>query len=167
LKEREGWNEVVRGGAIAGLSAMKTSEEALNLILKYTTQGTPQPLRLGAIRALGKISTGQSSANLERILQRLGELSRETFFLTKVAVVNALGQMETANAIGILQTLSEQTSDGRVRRIAEEAVQKVQKNVGSDKAVKKLREELDQLKKENQELRSRLENLEAKTTKEE
>ncbi|MGL4375660.1 MAG: M1 family aminopeptidase [Microcoleaceae cyanobacterium] len=166
LKEREGWNEVVRGGAIAGLSAMKTSEEALNLILKYTTQGTPQALRLGAIRALGKISTGQSSANLERILQRLGELSRETFFLTKVAVVNALGQMETPNAISILQTLSEQTSDGRVRRIAEEAVQKVQKNVGSDQAVKKLREDIDQLKKENQELRSRLENLEAKATKE-
>ena len=28
LKERQGWNEVVRGGAIAGLSKMKTSTEA-------------------------------------------------------------------------------------------------------------------------------------------
>jgi aminopeptidase N len=71
--------------------------------------------------------------------------------------------METPRAIGILQALADQTPDGRVRRIAEEAVQKVQKNIGSDKAVKQLREELDQLKKENQELRSRLENLEAKT----
>jgi aminopeptidase N len=41
-------------------------------------------------------------------------------------------------------------------------VQQVQKNVGSDKAVKQLREELDQLKQENQELKSRLEALEAK-----
>jgi aminopeptidase N len=62
-----------------------------------------------------------------------------------------------------LRSLSEQTPDGRVRRLAEEAIQKVQKNVGSDQAVKQLREELDQLKRENQELKSRMENLEAKS----
>ena len=162
LKERQGWNEVVRSGAIGALSQMKTSDTALDLILEYTVPGTPQALRLSAIRALGAISTGQSNSNLERILDRLQELSRETFFLTQVSVAIALGQMETARAIGILQALADQTPDGRVRRIAEESVQRVQKNIGSDKAVKQIREELDQLKQENQELRSRLENLEAK-----
>jgi aminopeptidase N len=162
LRERQGWNEVVRSGAIGALSQMKTSEDALSLILEYTAPGTPQALRLAAIRALGAISTGQTNSSLEQILDRLQELSRETFFLTQVSVVIALGQMETARAIGILQALADQTPDGRVRRIAEEAVQRVQKNVGSDKAVKQLREELDQLKQANQELRSRLENLEAK-----
>jgi aminopeptidase N len=163
LKERQGWNEVVRAGAIGALSQMKTSENALDLILDYTEPGTPQALRLAAVRALGSISSGQTNVSVERILDRLSELSRESFFLTQVAVASALGQMETPRAIGILQALADQTPDGRVRRIAEEAVQKVQKNIGSDKAVKQLREELDQLKKENQELRSRLENLEAKT----
>ena len=162
LKERQGWNEVVRSGAIGALSQMKTSDTALDLILEYTTPGTPQALRLSAIRALGAISTGQTNTHLERILDRLHALSRETFFLTQVSVAIALGQMETARAIGILQALADQTPDGRVRRIAEEAVQRVQKNVGSDKAVKQIREELEQLKQENQELRSRLENLEAK-----
>jgi len=162
LKERQGWNEVVRSGAIGALSQMKTSEDALNFILEYTEPGTPQALRLSAIRALGTISTGQTSANLERILDYLKQLSRETFFLTQVAVVNALGQMETPKAIGLLSSVADQTPDGRVRRLAEEAVQKVQKNAGTDKAVKQLRDELDQLKKENQDLRSRLENLEAK-----
>jgi aminopeptidase N len=163
LKERQGWNEVVRSGAIAGLAQMKTSEDALNLILKYTAAGTPQALRLAAIRAIGSISSGQSNTNLERILQCLGELSKETFFLTQVSVSVALGQVENRKAIGILKALANQTPDGRVRRIAEESIQKVQKNVGSDEAVKQLREELDQVKKENQELRSRLENLEAKS----
>lgn len=162
LKERQGWNEVVRAGAIEALSQMKTSEAALDLILNYTELGVPQSLRLSAIRALGALSTGQANVNLERILDRLKELSRESFFLTQVAVVNALRQMETPKAIAILNALAEQTPDGRVRRIAEEAVQQVQKNVGSDKAVKQLREELDQLKQENQELKSRLEALEAK-----
>jgi aminopeptidase N len=162
LKERQGWNEVVRSGAIGALSQMKTSVAALDVILAYTLIGTPQPLRLSAIRALGTISTGQETANLERILAQLHNLSRETFFLTQVAVTNALGQMETPRAIGILQTLADQSADGRIRRIAEEAIQKVQKKVGSDQAVKQIREELDQLKKENQTLKSRLETLEAK-----
>lgn len=162
LKQRQGWNEVVRSGAIGALSQMKTSEAALNLILEYTALGVPQPLRLAAIRALGAISTGQSTVNLERILSRLQELCRESFFLTQVAVVVALEQMETQRAISVLQSLSDQTPDGRVRRMADEAIQRVQKSIGSDKAVKQLRDELEQLKKDNQELRSRLELLEAK-----
>lgn len=163
LRERAGWNEVVRSGAIAGLSQMKSSPVALEVILEYTTPSVPQPLRLSAIRALGTISTGQTPSNTEWILEQLEELSGESFFLTQVAIASALGQMETAKAIGVLRSLSEQTPDGRVRRLAEEAIQKVQKNVGSDQAVKQLREELDQLKRENQELKSRMENLEAKS----
>src|ERR687885_391812 len=157
LRERAGWNEVVRSGAIAGLSQMKSSPVALEVILEYTTPGTPQPLRLTAIRALGTISTGQTPSNTEWILEQLEELAGETFFLTQVAVVAALGQMETVKAIAVLHSLADQTPDGRVRRMAEEAIQRVQKNVGSDQAVKQLREELDQLKKENQELKSRME----------
>lgn len=163
LEQKAGWNEVIRAGAIAGLSQMKTSETALDLILEYTKLGVPQALRLSAIRALGTISTGLSTVNLERVLQQLEELSRESFFLTQVAVVSALGQMETPKAIGILQSLASQTPDGRVRRMAEEAVSRVQTAVGPDRGVKQLREELDALKQQNQELRSRLENLEAKS----
>ncbi len=163
LEERAGWNEVVRSGAIGGLSQLKTSEDALNSILKYTASGVPQPLRLAAIRALGAISSGQNNVNLERILERLTELSREGFFLTQVSVVSALGQMETPKAIAVLRSLADSTPDGRVRRRAEEAIQKVQSNVGADKAMKQLRDEMDRLKQENQELRSRLEKLEAKS----
>ncbi|MDM3854237.1 MAG: M1 family metallopeptidase [Aphanizomenon gracile PMC649.10] len=163
LEERAGWNEVVRSGAVAGLAEFKSSETALNLLLEYTKAGIPQPLRLSAIRAVGKISTGQTPANIERILDRLAEIARETFFLTQVAVLTALGQMETPKAIGILQSLANQTADGRVRRYAEEEVSKVQKNIGTDKTLKQLREELDQIKQQNQELKSRLENLEAKS----
>jgi aminopeptidase N len=166
LAERAGWNETVRSGAIAGLSRLKTSEAALNLILEHTVAGVPQALRLAAIRALGAISSGQTPANLERILNRLEMLSRESFFLTQVATVNALGQMETPKAIGLLSDLADQTPDGRVRRLAEEAVERVRKTVKQDQAVKQLQEDFDQLKKENQELRSRLENLEAKAKQE-
>jgi len=163
LEEKAGWNEVVRSGAVGGLAELKTSEAALNLLLEYTKLGVPQALRLAAIRALGKISVGQTPVNLERILDRLAELAKETFFLTQMAVVASLGQMETPKAIGILRSLSAQTPDGRVRRYADEEIANVQKHIGPETALRQLREELDQLKKQNQELKSRLENLEAKS----
>ncbi|MCZ8117983.1 MAG: M1 family metallopeptidase [Microcystis sp. LE18-22.4A] len=162
LQLRKGWNEVVRAGAIGGLSQLKTSPAALESILTYTALGTPQPLRLGAIRALGAISSGQTTDKLTVILERLETIAKETFFLTQVAVCNALGQIENAKAIVILQALSDRTPDGRVRRVAEEAVQKVQKKLGSEKAIQEIREELEKMKQENQELKSRLTKLEAK-----
>ncbi|WP_036478327.1 M1 family metallopeptidase [Myxosarcina sp. GI1] len=162
LENRGGWNEVVRSGAIAGLSKMKTVPEAVDIISEYTKPDVPQPLRLAAIRSLGTVSTGQTPDKVGAILERLEAIAGESFFLTQVAVVSALSQMETSGAIAILNALAAQTPDGRVRRRAEEAVTKVQKNLGSDKAVKELRQELDLLKQDNQELKSRLEKLEAK-----
>ncbi|MGL6283647.1 MAG: M1 family aminopeptidase [Microcoleaceae cyanobacterium] len=165
LETKSGWNEVVRSGAIAGLSQMKTSEDVLDIILKYTAPGTPQPLRLSAIRALGSISSGQTKDQVERILQQLDTLAHETFFLTQISVLSALSQIAHRRAIAILQNLAEQTADGRVSQRAEEAIKTVQKQIGSDEAIKQLRQELDQLKQQNQDLRSRLEDLEAKAKK--
>ena len=165
LNTRQGWNETVRSGAIGGLSKMTTSSEAVDIIINYTKPGTPQALRLSAIRALGAVSTGQTPETIETILEQLDSLSGESFFLTQVSVSSALGQMQTPKAIGILQNLSASTPDGRVKRRADEAIEKVQKNIGSDKAVKELRQEVDKLKKDNQDLKSRLETLEAKSKK--
>ena len=163
LEQRAGWNEVVRSGAISGLSKMKTSSDAVDIILQYTKPGIPQALRLTAIRCLGTVSTGQTPEKLGEILEQLEAIAGESFFLTQVAVVGALGQMQTAQAISILNDLAAQTPDGRVRRRAEEAVTKVQKNLGADKAVKELRQEIDQLKQANQELTSRLAKLEVQS----
>ncbi len=162
LKERQGWNETVRSGAITALSQFKSSEEALDLILKHTELGTPQALRLYAIRALGPVSQGQTKPTIERILDRLETIASESFFLTQMSAVAALEGVESARAISILQNLAEHTPDGRVRRRAQEAVQKVQKAIGKDKAVEQLRQEVDDLKKANQEMKSRLETLEAR-----
>jgi aminopeptidase N len=162
LKERGGWNETVRGGAIAGLSQLKTSSAALALLLEYTALGTPQPLRLAAVRALGAIAAGQEPAQITQILERLAVLADESFFLTQVSVVIALGQMETPKAIGLLRQLAERTPDGRVRRMAEEAVTSVQAKIGAARNLTEFQSDLEELKKANQDLKSRLAQLEAK-----
>lgn len=163
LKERSGWNETVRSGAIAGLAKLKDSDEALETVLKYTEPDVPQPLRLAAIRSLGAMGRSQAKPKTEKILNRLQIISQETFFLTQMATVGALGQIDSAGAIGVLRSLSNSTPDGRVRRVADEAIQRVQKAIGKDAGLKQLREELDQLRKDNQSLKSRLEAIEAKS----
>jgi aminopeptidase N len=163
LKKRAGWNETVRSGAIMGLSHLKTSAAALELVLEYAQPGVPQALRLTALRCLGTVTNGQEPPLVDRVLNQLHIFARESFFLTQMSVVAALGQLETPKAIGILQMIASQAPDGRVRRRAEEAVKSVQRNVGSDRAIEQLRQELDQLKKDNQTLRSRMEDWEAKS----
>ncbi len=163
LKERSGWNEAVRSGAVAGLSQLKSSSAALTLLLDYTDIEIPQPLRLAAIRALGVISSGQESPQVTQILERLAVLKDEAFFLTQVSVVVALSQMETPKAIALLRQLAERTPDGRVRRMAEEAVTTVQAKVSASQNLKGMQDELEEIKKVNQELKSRLALLEAKT----
>ena len=162
LETRDGWNQVVRSGAISALSKMKTSSAALELLQTYTAPNVSQSLRLAAIRALGAISTGQTAPQVEQILNRLRELSRDRFFFTQLAVISSLGQMETTKAIPLLNSYVN-LPDGRVKRMAEEAIQRVQSKSGSDASVKQLREELDSLKKDNKTLTSRLEALEAKS----
>ncbi len=162
LQERTGWNEVVRAGALGGVSQFKTSEAALEIIFQYTDPTLPNLLRLGAVRALGSISTGQSKANVTRILARLEAISREPQFRTQMAAIAALGLMADGGAVSVLSSIADHIDDGRVRRRAEEAMQKVQKRLDKDAAVHKLQQDLEELKKSNQDLKSRLEDLEAK-----
>jgi aminopeptidase N len=162
LREKSGWNEVIRSGAIGGLSNLKTSEAAADVILEYTKLGVPQPLRLAAIRALGSVAQGQKPDKLEVIFEQLEILAGETLYLTQMALISALEQIENRKAIAILSNLAQTTPDGRVKRKAEEAINQVQEKLGKDKAIQDLRKEVDKLKQENQKLKSRLTKLEAK-----
>jgi aminopeptidase N len=92
----------------------------------------------------------------------LENLSRDTFFLTQVAIVMALEKMALPQALSILRSLADHTTDGRVRLLAEEAIVRVQSNLGTEKGMEALRSDLDTLRTENQDLRSRLESLEAR-----
>ncbi|BAD78604.1 aminopeptidase [Synechococcus elongatus PCC 6301] len=162
LKERSGWNEVVRSAAVTALAQFSDSAEALELIEAQTLRGVPQPLRLAAIRALGPVSAGQTDAAIARVLATLRSLAQEDFFLTQVAVVTSLGRMKTPQALSLLQSLAGMSLDGRVKRVGDEAIARVQKQMGPDQSLRQLREEMDQLRQENQKLQNRLLALESK-----
>lgn len=162
LTTKSGWNEITRSAAIGGLSVLKTSPEAADLIIEYTKLGVPQPLRLAAIRALGSVASGQKTEKLAVIFDNFELILRDTFFLTQIALISGLSQIEKSQAIALLTTLAETSPDARVKQRADEAINKLREKLGGDKALKDLRKEIDKLKQENQELQTRLAKLEAK-----
>ncbi|MBL1210067.1 M1 family metallopeptidase [Geminocystis sp. GBBB08] len=160
LAEKSGWNEIIRSSAITGLSQLKTSEKAADIIGKYTELGIPQPLRLTAIRSLGAIAKGQKPDKLAIILEKFESMMSDTFFLTQMSLIGGLGQIEDSQAIALLTNLADTNPDGRVKRRAEEAINQVRGKLGSDKTSKDLQQAIDKLKEENQDLQSRLAKLE-------
>ncbi|MDX1978167.1 MAG: M1 family metallopeptidase, partial [Pseudanabaenaceae cyanobacterium bins.68] len=162
LETKGGWNEIVRGGAIKGIAKLRDQEQAIATIIKYSQPGVSYQLRLQAIVALGAIAQGQSNAKVQPILAQISLYACDSSFRTQMAVINGLAQIDHRGAIALLQSLKEQTKDGRIKRKAAEAIQAVEQLIGSAAASKQLRSEFDQLKQENQELKSRLTAIEAK-----
>jgi aminopeptidase N len=162
---RSGWNEMVRSSALAGVSQFKTSEAALAVIFPYTEPTQPDPLRWGAMRALGTLASGQSKADVQRIVERLEAIAHEPQFRTQMSAIGALGLMAAPAAATVLRNLADHINDGRLRRRAEEALKAVQKRLDKDVAVQTLQQDFEELKKTNQDLKSRLADLEAKMKK--
>jgi aminopeptidase N len=160
LEKQDSWNEMVRAAAIDGLAELKDDDKARNLLIAKTALGTPQPLRLAAIRALGRWGEGKDDA---KVLQRLADIAKEGFFLTRLATIASLKSLQSPKALALLHQIASNDPDGRVERTALEAIEGLRASVAQGEEVKKLREAMEELQKNNQELKSRLDILESKS----
>jgi aminopeptidase N len=161
LKNGSTWGEVVRIGAISGLTHFDT-QEALDLLVKYTHPNTTDSLRRAAVRSLGVISKNLTSAQQNQIIAVLDQVSKEENFYMEMAICQAAQSINNKLVIPILEHIKNHASDEHSTKLAEESIVKVIKNLGSDKSIVQINQELEKLKKTNQDLKSRLEFLEAK-----
>ncbi len=156
-----GWGEVVRSAAISGLASLKVSA-ALDKILKYCQPSASDRLRRTAVRSLGIISKNLSKAEVTQIIQTLDQISKENDFYMEIAVSYACLAIESIKVLPILEHIKKHSDDPRSSRIAEEIIPIVMKNAGPTKSIQEIKEELEKVNKTNQDLKSRLELLEAK-----
>jgi aminopeptidase N len=162
LKTRTGWNEIVRSGAITGLANLKDSSIALDKIIDYTAVGTSEILRRSTLKSLGDISSMQKPEDVERIIDILDDASKDEYILTQRSLIAALGNIKSKRVIPILSKIRDKAIYGRIKNLADEAIHKASDNLGSEKTINQIRDEVTSIKKENQKLKSRLEELEAK-----
>jgi aminopeptidase N len=124
LKEalkKDSWNDIVRIGALEGLTATR-AEEWIPLLLTYTKPGHHQRLRMAAVRCLAQYGFGHDT-----IQKRLVDLLGDKFLLVQIAAMRGLYQMADERAVPEIKKIISLDVDGRLKRLAEETVDKITK----------------------------------------
>jgi aminopeptidase N len=151
LLERPSWFDVVRAGALDGLAALR-DDRAVAHVSARLRYGYPQRARRAAILALPKLASDRKTREaLEQLLDDADPMLR-------IDAVRALGELGDAKARAALREKLDTDLDARVRRRIREVV----RDLGEPRRTPDpLREELDKLQADHQELKARLARLEA------
>jgi len=125
--KQESWNDIFRISALEGFAASR-SREWIPLIHEYTRAGRNQRTRMAAIRGLASYDPVPTA-----VQDRLIELTNDPFLLVRISAVRALQQVGDERALPALRKLTKGDLDGRLMRMAEEAVEKLSKGVEDEK----------------------------------
>ncbi len=124
---RESWNDIVRSGALDAITALRTPE-AVALLLKHTAWGNAQTTRMAAVRCLTQLGAGRDD-----VRKTMEALTRDKYLLVQIAAVRALTQIGDERSVPALEKLTKGDWDGRLKRMAEEAVKKLKKGIEDSK----------------------------------
>jgi aminopeptidase N len=134
-------------------------ERAIPIAKDWARYGRPPRAREAAISALGKLGN-LSEEKREDVIDFLRPFLDDPWLGVRTRTVGALRELRATKALGDLQRVAEADLDGRAQRAAREAIQAIREGETKDEEVKKLRDELDDLRNENRALRDRLDKLE-------
>jgi aminopeptidase N len=152
ILDRPSWADVIRSGAIDGLANLR-DERAVPHVIARTRYGVPTRGRRAAIMAISKLAEGRKAREtLEDMLDGADPYLR-------VDVVRSLGELGDPKSRGALHRQLDREIDGRVRR----RIREVLRDLGGagKRESDRLKDELESLRSEHSELKSRLGKLEA------
>jgi len=153
MLDQDSWGDVVRAGVLSGLARTR-DETALDAVFEMSAYGNPTRARRAAIAALPQLSEGRKvREHLERLLDDAGPHVR-------ISAIDALEELGDEKGKGALRRHLRRELDGRVSRRAREALRDL--GEGTNAQQKKLADDLETLRGEVAELRSKLAKLEGK-----
>jgi aminopeptidase N len=151
---KESFVDTIRAGVFDGFAELKDSE-AVPIVIEWTRYGKPHTAREAATKALAKLGEGR----LE-VIEHLIRLLDDPWFRVRIEACIALGKLLDSKAVEPLQRLVERELDQRVTRRAREAIRSIQAGREASVEFKKLRNDVDQLREENKQLKERLAEIE-------
>jgi aminopeptidase N len=169
--EKPSYREVLRSAALNGIGASKDLA-ALDTIIKWSQRGNPRTCRSAALRALGQMVRADKITDEQRdkIVKVLSGCLEKEGRQIQMASVGTLRQMGKAAAPALpqLEALEQNEADGRVRNMVKGAIDQIKS--GTDAAAsadetKRLKEEVENLRKSQKALQDRLDKLEKTGTK--
>jgi HEAT repeat protein len=143
--------QVQRARALEGLGSMR-DPGVLSTLLEWTKEQKPTRARAAAASALAKLGDEVEACRREA-RERLCELALDREYRVQVTAINALGSLKDPESAAVLDRLSGQAQDGRCRRLAYEALQKVRAGRNSAEGLSNLREELESMHAEIRKLK--------------
>jgi aminopeptidase N len=152
ILDRPSWGDVIRIGALDGLSALR-DDRALPHVLSLTRYGTKSRGRRAAILALAKLTSER------KYREAIEDLLDDRDPIVRHDVVRALAEMGEAKSKAALSRRLEREPDGRVRRRIREALQEIGAHAREQN--QELKDEIDKLKREQAELSAKVKKLEA------
>jgi aminopeptidase N len=148
------WNETIAAGAVRGLGAL-VDERALPLLTAALAPEQPEPLRRAAVGAIAELGTSVDAART-RAVDAVDAALRDRMYLVRMAAFAAAEKLADARLLPSLDALAASEADGRLRRDAVEAAQRVREAQSKPAELAQLREDLDRLRAESQSLRERI-----------
>ncbi|MGC8582626.1 MAG: M1 family aminopeptidase [Thermoproteus sp.] len=151
--EYGGHLDVVTRGAIEGLAELG-SDNAFEVVLRYAAEDKPTWVRMTAVQSLSKFGPRP------QVLETLRRALRDENYRIRAAAVTAALDLMDARLLPDLQERAERDVDGRIRRMAREAAEKIRKAMDRGAEYQRLREEVEKLRDEYRKLLDRLARLE-------
>jgi aminopeptidase N len=162
---KDSFREVIRAGVLAGLAELD-DERGIPLAIEWAAYGKPYLARIAALAALGKF--GKYREHRKDILEAIVAVFKEPFdalsYRPYIAAIGALVVRGHSDAIAHLNSVANNDPRSRFRQRARRAIKRI--HAGKDKGdeLRKLREDLEKLQRENITLRDRLAKVEASVT---
>ena len=157
--DQESYREVIRSAALKGVSMIPGLGEgrflpALECLIEWSRRGYPMDARMAAIRALGKVLKSSVASVQGRILGALTLLVDEDFFRLRMQLVGALQESSLGDAVTLLEKVRQKDQDGRVRRAAQVAKERLIMGSSPSESVTRLKFAYEKLEDEHKRFRS-------------
>ncbi len=159
--ERPSFTDVIRQHAFRGLAEAR-DDSALPLLLEATRWGHITQGRRAAASALAHLVRGRRDREARDVREHLELLLSDKDFRVQAAAIEALHVIGDPAAIGALRTMTGRELDGRLTRRGREVIRDLEEGTPVSEDVRRLRDDLVDLRNLVGSLRERIDLLETK-----
>ncbi|HET9622293.1 MAG TPA: HEAT repeat domain-containing protein, partial [Kofleriaceae bacterium] len=157
---RDSFNDVVRQYAYRGLAEAR-DDSALGLLVEAVRWGRVTQGRRAAAMALANLMRGRRDREARDVRERLELLLADRDFRVQAAAIEALAIVADPAAIGALRQVIDRELDGRLRRRSKEVIRNLEDATSAAEDVRRLRDEVSELRALTASLRDRLDRMTA------
>jgi aminopeptidase N len=158
---RESFNDVIRQHAYRGLAEAR-DDSALGLLSDGLRWGRITQGRRAATMALAVLVRGRRDREARDVRERIELLLNDRDFRVQAAAIEALALIGDPAAISALRRMIDRELDGRLRRRGKEVTRDLENAASAGEDLRRLRDELGELRSVTGALRERIELLEAR-----